>query len=82
MPKSVSGLEFDKEVLARWSDDGWYYRGRVLKTQESNFILMDTNGHLEEISREDILTDDGHKFDVIQVDFIPESSFKMKCSVY
>lgn len=66
--KSLPGLRNDQEVLARWSDDGWYYRGCIVgKVDDQRFIVADSTGYLEEISREDILTDNEHKFDAIQV---------------
>lgn len=66
--RSLPGLRQDQEVLARWSDDGWYYRGCIVaKVDEQKFIVLDATGYLEEITREDILTDNEHKFDAIQV---------------
>lgn len=34
---------------------------------QNRFIVADATGYLEEIAREDILTDNEHKFDAIQV---------------
>jgi len=55
-------------VLARWADDGWYYRGCIVgKVDEKRSIVADATGYLEEIVREDIFTDAEHHFNAIQV---------------
>ncbi|XP_046854173.1 von Willebrand factor A domain-containing protein 3B-like isoform X2 [Xenia sp. Carnegie-2017] len=51
-------LQKGEEVLARWSDDGWYYRGTVHEDKGGNYLVEDSVGNMEEISREDIITDD------------------------
>ena len=66
----LPGLRVDQEVLARWSDDGWYYRGRVEADKRDNqYIVRDSAGQLEVIVRDDIIVDEEHRFDVIQVSF-------------
>ena len=67
MSVTVQGLDYNSEVLARWSDDGWYYRGRVSQTNESGCVVEDSMGHEEEILYEDIFSEDGSRCDAFQV---------------
>ena len=56
------------EVLARWSDDGWYYRGVVVKEGgDEKYIVRDVTGYTESILLEDILLDSDNEFQVVQV---------------
>ncbi|XP_060565929.1 NK-tumor recognition protein-like isoform X1 [Ruditapes philippinarum] len=65
--RSSPGLRVNQEVLARWNDDGWYYRGSVMvEGKDNKYIIRDSTGYMETISREDILTESEHKFDAIQ----------------
>lgn len=51
-------LKVNQEILARFKDDGWYYRGTIKKTLESNtFVVEDGVGDMEKIIRDDIITD-------------------------
>ncbi|KAI0238962.1 hypothetical protein LSAT2_010272 [Lamellibrachia satsuma] len=52
-----------EEVLARWSDDGWYYRGTVRQDcNDGSYLVEDSAGCFEKIGREDIIadSDDAH----------------------
>ncbi|XP_028400268.1 von Willebrand factor A domain-containing protein 3B-like [Dendronephthya gigantea] len=51
-------LQNGEEVLARWSDDGWYYTGTVRETAGENYLVEDSVGNMEEISRENIISDE------------------------
>lgn len=46
---SSDGIQVGDEVLARWMDEGWYYRCLVLKYL---FVLMEGKGRGEAHSRE------------------------------
>jgi len=55
VPKSV---EVGDEVLARWSDEGWYYRGTIRQDcGDGSHLVEDSVGDLEQIYRPDIITD-------------------------
>lgn len=62
-------------MLARWTDDGWFYRGCVVADgKDGRYIIRDVTGYMETIARDDILTDTEHKFSAIQVNdriFLP-----------
>ncbi|WAQ99963.1 VWA3B-like protein [Mya arenaria] len=59
----VSGLE----VLARWRDDGWFYYGRINgRAAEGGYEVRDVTGHVENISRDDILLEEEKIFQAIQ----------------
>lgn len=58
----------DKEVLARWTDDGWYYSGYVVGDKgDGQYVVKDNTGYMEVIDRDDIITNTEHRFDAIQV---------------
>lgn len=66
--KSTSELKTNQEVLARWQDDGWYYIGCVVaEKSDQKYIVSDSTGYTEIILRDDILTENEHRFDAIQV---------------
>ena len=65
--KRLSGVNGTKEVLARWSDDGWYYHGHVVDERKDKCMVQDATGYLESISKDDIIVEANHNFDVIQV---------------
>lgn len=56
---SISGpLESGEEVLARWSDEGWYYRGTIRQDcGDGSYLVEDSVSDLEQINRADIITD-------------------------
>ena len=61
-------LETGQEVLARWSDDGWYYVGVILKPDgDDRYYVGDSTGYIESILTEDIIVDINREFTVIQV---------------
>ena len=61
-------LQTGQEVLARWSDDGWYYVGVILKPDgDDRYYVGDSTGYIESILLEDIIVDMDNNFDVIQV---------------
>lgn len=65
--RSLPGLQVDQEVLARWQDDGWYYQGCVVAEGKNHkYIIRDSTGYMETIARDDILTENEHRFDAIQ----------------
>ena len=66
----LSGVESHKEVLARWSDDGWYYHGHVIKEGKHKCIIQDATGYHEGITKEDIIVEADHNFDIIQVNML------------
>ncbi|CAB4013416.1 Hypothetical predicted protein, partial [Paramuricea clavata] len=60
-------LRNGEEVLAQWSDDGWYYRGTVQETTGEKYLVEDSVGNIEEISRENIISDEDDAANSIQV---------------
>ncbi|XP_074651656.1 von Willebrand factor A domain-containing protein 3B-like [Tubulanus polymorphus] len=61
-------LKEGEEVLARWSDEGWYYRGTIAKVYKDNLYLVeDACNDLEQIWREDIIADADDADQVIQI---------------
>lgn len=47
-----------EEVLARWSDEGWYYRGTIKQDcGDGSYFVEDSVGDLEQIYRPDIITE-------------------------
>ncbi|KAK3738170.1 hypothetical protein QZH41_019678, partial [Actinostola sp. cb2023] len=64
VPKQIT--EGD-EVLARWADEGWYYRGTVRQDcGDGTFFIEDSVGDLEQIPRIDIITDEDDADNVIK----------------
>ena len=59
-------------MLARWSDDGWYYHGHVIKEGKHKCIVQDATGYHEGISKDDIIVEADHNFNVIQVNHVLE----------
>ncbi|WAR00111.1 VWA3B-like protein [Mya arenaria] len=56
-----------EEVLARWTDDGWWYRGRVEgRGEDETYVVVDATGYSEQMARDDILSENQHKFEVVQ----------------
>lgn len=54
----LPSLRNGEEVLARWCDDGWYYRGIVKKNcGDFNYLVEDVTKTYDKICREDIITD-------------------------
>ena len=55
--KNLPKLEINEYVLAKWSDDGWYYFGRVKEiASKYAYLVVDCNNYEEIIKRENILT--------------------------
>ena len=66
VPRRV--LQTGQEVLARWSDDGWYYMGKIVRAErDDRYLIMDSTGYTELILREDLLLDSDQESSVIQV---------------
>lgn len=67
----LPGLDGNKEVLARWSDDGWYYHGHVIKEDRhrNKYIVQDATGYREAISIDNIIIEDDHNVDAVQVNY-------------
>ena len=66
VPRRV--LQTGQEVLARWSDDGWYYMGTIVRAEKDDrYLIMDSTGYTELILREDLLLDSDQESSVIQV---------------
>ena len=63
--KEDSGAGFSKGlvVLARWSDEGWYFRGKIVEPSKGGYIVEDNGGHVEDIDHRHILVDEqvGHE---------------------
>ncbi|CAC5414532.1 unnamed protein product [Mytilus coruscus] len=56
--RSLPHLREGEEVLARWSDEGWYFRGIVREDcGDRSYIVEDATHQVEKIWREDIITD-------------------------
>ncbi|KAK3099856.1 hypothetical protein FSP39_010823 [Pinctada imbricata] len=65
--KSLPVLREGEEVLARWSDEGWYFRGVVKQDCDDNsYIIEDSTRMCERIWREDIITDYDDANQIIQ----------------
>jgi len=63
LPRPISEGE---EVLARWSDDGWYYRGTIKEDcGKTIYAVEDTVGNVEKIVRDDIITDEDDADNII-----------------
>jgi hypothetical protein len=58
MRNNLSELTIGEEVLAKWSDDGWYYKS-IVRTQCGNqkYIIEDINKTQETVLREDIISE-------------------------
>ncbi|XP_071086987.1 von Willebrand factor A domain-containing protein 3B-like [Haliotis cracherodii] len=68
MRKSLPPVKDREEVLARWTDEGWYYRGRtVLNCQDFSYMVVDSTGEAERIWREDIITESDDANHIIKV---------------
>ena len=68
MRQSLAALPDGEEVLARWSDEGWYYRGIVRHDcGDHSYLVEDSVGDLERIWREDIIADMDDADNVLQV---------------
>nr|XP_006818317.1 PREDICTED: von Willebrand factor A domain-containing protein 3B-like [Saccoglossus kowalevskii] len=66
-PRASRKLKEGEEVLARWSDDGWYYRGTVASiVDENTYLISDSVGDLEQIQRNDIFTDGDDSDNIIK----------------
>ncbi|XP_066919600.1 von Willebrand factor A domain-containing protein 3B-like [Clytia hemisphaerica] len=58
--KLPSVVQLNEEVLSRFLDDGWFYRGIVKKMlpTDNKYLIEDGVGDIEEVERNDIITDD------------------------
>ena len=61
-------LTIGEEVMAKWSDDGWYYRSLV-KQNCGNFKykIEDVNKVLIEMSREDIISESDAENNILEI---------------
>ncbi|XP_012936015.1 uncharacterized protein LOC101846493 [Aplysia californica] len=67
--KTLAQLRPGEEVLARWSDDGWYYRGMVRQSHDDcSYSLEDSTGFVERIWREDIISENDNADAVYELD--------------
>lgn len=56
--RTLPALNVAEEVLARFADDGWYYRGTVHQNLgDCSYVVEDATGNIERIWREDIISD-------------------------
>jgi hypothetical protein len=56
--KKLSVLEVGEEVLAKWPDDGWYYRSVILEyLGNGQYRIEDSLSDIETIYREDIISE-------------------------
>ena len=60
-------LQCGEEVLARWPDDGWYYRGTIHEPAGDSYFVEDSVGNMEEIARQNIISDEDvvHSCDIL-----------------
>ena len=66
--QSLASLPEGEEVLARWSDEGWYYRGIIRHDcADGSYLVEDSIGDLEKIWRENIIADNDDANAVLQV---------------
>lgn len=51
------------KVLARWSDDGWFYYGTVQgdRTTDRKYMVKDVTGHTELINEDDLIPAEWHQ---------------------
>lgn len=67
--RNLPPLQTAEEVLARFSDDGWYYRGTIRQNVgDLSYIVEDATGHIERIWREDIISDYDDNAPPVKVD--------------
>ena len=53
------GVHMEGEVvLARWNDDGWYFRGKIVERRTGGFLVEDNGGIKEEIDLEHVFFND------------------------
>ena len=45
-------------VLARWEDEGWYFRGKIVSPTKEGYIVEDNAGNREDIDTKHILLDE------------------------
>ncbi|CAL1540981.1 unnamed protein product [Lymnaea stagnalis] len=51
--------ETEVDALARWLDDGWYYRCHIIRCySDQSYDMKDSTGLVERIWREDIISDE------------------------
>lgn len=62
--RDLPKLEVGEEVLAKWPDDGWYYRS-IVKDYLGNckYVVEDSLRDTEQIYREDLISDAHDAFD-------------------
>jgi hypothetical protein len=68
--KELPELNEGEEVLAKWPDDGWYYRSIVKKNVGDNkYQVEDSLKDIEIIKREDIISEINDSKDTFEVTF-------------
>lgn len=61
-------VKVNQEVLARFKDEGWYYRGTISNVLQDNaFVIQDGVGDMEEVCADDILFDEDDANNVIHI---------------
>ncbi|KAL5264641.1 hypothetical protein ACHWQZ_G005654 [Mnemiopsis leidyi] len=45
-------------VLARWADEGWYFRGKIVEPTKTGYLVEDNAGHTEDIDHKHVLVDE------------------------
>ncbi|XP_041356704.1 von Willebrand factor A domain-containing protein 3B-like isoform X3 [Gigantopelta aegis] len=65
--KSLPKVKVKEEVLAKWPDDCWYYKGTILSCDNCLYQVEDSTGDVEQIWRNDIITDEDDDKNIIQV---------------
>ncbi|RUS89184.1 hypothetical protein EGW08_003063, partial [Elysia chlorotica] len=67
--KQLEHLRPGEEALARWSDDGWYFRGIIRQYHgDYSYDVEDSTGFIERIWREDLISENDASDKVFQLD--------------
>ncbi|XP_041359288.1 uncharacterized protein LOC121375741 isoform X2 [Gigantopelta aegis] len=70
------------EVLAKWPDDCWYYKGTILSCDNYLYQVEDSMGDVEQIWRENIITYEDDGKNIIQVNDYVVAAYPAYCLSY
>jgi hypothetical protein len=63
--RELPQIEIGEEVIAKWCDDGWYYRSIVKDyLGDGRYLIEDANHDVEEIDRDDIISEENDTKDM------------------